>query len=151
MDKPTLKENPYFEIEKTLEEFQKFTGYDMTMFDDRVVEKPWTFVQRATGEKVDGNDVVYLQHHEGEVIIEGTNLSARNLGNMDVAIAILFKWITYLKESLLQISLKADSLGLTTLNGLIANAFNASFFDLGKGDIEVIKGYYDKAAGQIWS
>lgn len=144
-----LKENPYFEVEKVLADFQKHNTYMLTGFQDRIVELPWTFVQKIIGQTDNGDNIVKLEFHEGEVIEEGTDLSEMNLGNVDVAIAILYEWRRYIDNSLLQLALKTDGLEMTTLNGMIANAFGVSFDDL--DNIKIIRGYYDKDRGEVWS
>lgn len=151
MSNPALKENPYYEIDKILAEVEKYMTYDMTLFEDRVVERPWTFKEVPTGETADGYKIVYHEHHEGEVIVEGTNLSARNLGNMDVAIAKLFKMYQRMLEMLLSLSLKTGAIELTNLNGLIANAYAVDFYSFDEGEILIIRGYYKESAGEVWS
>lgn len=145
----SLRENPYFEVEELLENYQQITEYTLTRFSDRMVEHPWTFLLEKQG--VYRNLPIYkLIHYEGEVVEEGTDLSEKNLGNVDVGVAILFEWIKFLKEELLTLSLKTGGLELTTLNGMIANAYAVTFFDLGN-EIEIIRGYYDPQKGEVWS
>lgn len=151
MDNPKLVENPYYKIEEKLKNFLNYTTYDMTLFQDRVVERPWTFKEVETGELVDGNKIVYHQHYEGDIIVDGTDLSEKNLGNVDVGVAILFEWLRWIIEKLREIALKSDSLELTTLNGLIANCYVVTFFDIDPQEIIIIRGYYDKKSGVIWS
>ena len=145
-----LAENPYYEVEKVIENFQKYNTYMMTRFSDRIVELPWTFefVEMGVNPRT-GNKLVHLQFNEGEVIEDGTDLSEMNLGNVDVAVAILYEWRKYVDNLLLQQALKTDGLELTTLNGLIANAFGVTFFDL--NGVKVIRGYWNKARGEVWS
>lgn len=144
-----LKENPYFEVEKVLANFQKYNTYVLTGFQDRIVELPWTFILKKMGVTDEGEDIIHLQFYEGEVIEEGTDLSEMNLGNVDVAVAILYEWRKYVDNVLLQQALKTDGLEMTTLNGLIANAFGVTFDDL--DNIKVIRGYYDEPRGEVWS
>lgn len=146
----TLAENPYYEVEDVLKNFQKYNTYRMTEFSDRIVELPWTFEFVELGENPQtGNKLVHLQFNEGEIIEEGTDLSEMNLGNVDVAVAILYEWRKYVDNLLLQQALKTDGLELTTLNGLIANAYGVTFFDL--NNVKVIRGYWDKSRGEVWS
>lgn len=142
-------ENPYFKVEEVLKAFQKYNSYQMTKFSDRIVELPWTFILNKMGTTDDGKDIVNLQFYEGEVIEDGTDLSEMNLGNLDVAIAILYEWRNYVDNVLLQQALKTDGLELTTLNGLIANAYGVTFDTL--DNIKVIRGYYDKQRAEVWS
>ena len=142
-------ENPYFKVEEVLKAFQKYNSYQMTKFSDRIVELPWTFILNKMGTTDDGRDIVNLQFYEGEVIEDGTDLSEMNLGNLDVAIAILYEWRNYVDNMLLQQALKTDGLELTTLNGLIANAYGVTFDTL--DNIKVIRGYYDKQRAEVWS
>ena len=145
-----IAENPYFEVEEALKNFQKYNTYTMTEFSDRIVELPWTFEFVELGENPKtGNKLVHLQFNEGEIVEEGTDLSEMNLGNVDVAVAILYEWRKYVDNLLLQQILKTDGLELTTLNGLIANAFGVTFFDL--NNVKVIRGYWDKSRGEVWS
>lgn len=142
-------ENPYFKVEEVLKAFQKYNSYQMTKFSDRIVELPWTFILNKMGTTDDGKDIVNLQFYEGEVIEDGTDLSEMNLGNLDVAIAILYEWRNYVDNMLLQQALKTDGLELTTLNGLIANAYGVTFDTL--DNIKIIRGYYDKQRAEVWS
>lgn len=142
-------ENPYFKVEEVLKAFQKYNSYQMTKFSDRIVELPWTFILNKLGVTDNGKDIVNLQFYEGEVIEDGTDLSEMNLGNLDVAIAILYEWRNYVDNTLLQQALKTDGLELTTLNGLIANAYGVTFDTL--DNIKVIRGYYDKQRAEVWS
>lgn len=146
----SLKENPYFNLDETLKEFRKYTDYTPTMFQDRVVELPWTFVPEKVGvDPKTGQDLIHLRFYEGEVIEEGTDLSEMNLGNVDVGVAILYEWRRHIDATILQMALKTDGLEMTTLNGMVANAFAATFDDL--KDIKIIKGYYDESRGEVWS
>ena len=146
----SVVENPYFEVEKAIEEFQKHNTYAMTRFSDRIVELPWTFEVVDMGVNSQTNNrLVHLKFYEGEVIEDGTDLSEMNLGNVDVAVAILYEWRNYVDNTLLQLALKTDGLELTTLNGLIANAYGVTFDTL--DNIKVIRGYYDKQRAEVWS
>ncbi|MET3616582.1 hypothetical protein ABID14_000202 [Peptoniphilus olsenii] len=145
----SVVENPYFGIDEVLKNFQKYNTYMMTGFADRIVELPWTFEVVDMGVADNGNRLVHLKFYEGEVIEEGTDLSEMNLGNVDVAVAILYEWRKYVDNVLLQQALKTDGLEMTTLNGLIANAFGVTFDDL--DNIKVIRGYYDEPRGEVWS
>ena len=145
-----LPENPYFKFEEKLKNFRKYTDYEATMFQDRIVELPWTFVVNKIGvEPKSGKDIVHLGFYEGEIIEEGTDLSEMNLGNLDVGIAILYEWRKYIDATLLQLALKTDGLEMTTLNGMVANAFAVTFIDL-KG-IKINRGYYNEPKGEVWS
>ena len=143
-----LIENPYYEVEKKLDNFEKYTTYDLSMFSDRVVELPWTFEVVKRGENPDtGNDIVSLVFHEGEVIEDGTPLSEKFLGNVDVGVAILYKWLNKINENMLSLLLKSDSIELSTLNGMIANTFAGTFKDM--SDLNLIKGFLDNESGFI--
>lgn len=145
-----ILENPYFNLEDKLKNYKKFTDYEPTKFQDRVVEMPWTFVLDKVGvDPKTGKDIVNLKFYEGEVIEEGTDLSEMNLGNLDVGIAILYEWRKNIDATLLQLALKTDGLEMTTLNGMVANAFAATFDNL--EGIKINKGYYDKSKGEVWS
>lgn len=145
----SVVENPYFGIDEVLKNFQKFNTYVLTGFQDRIVELPWTFILKKMGVTDEGEDIVHLQFYEGEVIEEGTDLSEMNLGNVDVAVAILYEWRKYVDNVLLQQALKTDGLEMTTLNGLIANAFGVTFDNL--DNIKIIRGYYDESRAEVWS
>lgn len=146
-----LRENPYFGVEERLKHFEKETNYEMTRFADRIVELPWTFELQEMGVNPStGNKLVHLDFHEGEVIEEGTDLSEMNLGNVDVAVAILYKWRQHIDETLLSLALKTEGLEMTTLNGMIANSFGVTF----SGDmtgIKINKGRFDPDRGEVWS
>ena len=144
-----LAENPYFEVEDVLKDFQKFNRYTMTRFSDRIVELPWTFIVRQMGMTDEGEDIVKLEFYEGQVVEEGTDLSEMNLGNVDVGLAILYKWRNYVDQTLLEQALKTDGLELSTLNGLIANAYGSTFDNL--DGIKIVRGYYDEKRGEVWS
>ena len=145
-----LKENPYYNFEETLANFKKITEYTPVFFEDRIVENPWTFEVDDLGRNpVTEKDIVHLDFREGEVIEEGTDLSEKNLGNMDIALAVLYKWRNFIDQTLLQLILKTDGLEMTTLNGMVANAYGVTFDDL--DSIKINKGYYDEARGGIWS
>lgn len=145
-----IPENPYFNLEDKLKNYKKFTDYEPTKFQDRVVEMPWTFVLDKVGvDPKTGKEIVNLKFYEGEVIEEGTDLSEMNLGNLDVGIAILYEWRKNIDATLLQLALKTDGLEMTTLNGMVANAFAATFDNL--EGIKINKGYYDKSKGEVWS
>ncbi|WP_276885583.1 hypothetical protein [Anaerococcus lactolyticus] len=145
-----IPENPYFNLEDKLKNYKKFTDYEPTKFQDRIVEMPWTFVLDKVGvDPRTGKDIVNLKFYEGEVIEEGTDLSEMNLGNLDVGIAILYEWRKNIDATLLQLALKTDGLEMTTLNGMVANAFAATFDNL--EGIKINKGYYDKSKGEVWS
>ena len=145
-----IPENPYFNLEDKLKNYRKYTDYEPTKFQDRIVEMPWTFVLDKVGvDPKTGKDIVHLGFYEGEVIEEGTDLSEMNLGNLDVGIAILYEWRKNIDATLLQLALKTDGLEMTTLNGMVANAFAVTFNDL-KG-IKVNRGYYDESKGEVWS
>ena len=145
-----IPENPYFNLEDKLKNYRKYTDYEPTKFQDRIVEMPWTFVLDKVGvDPRSGNDIVNLKFYEGEVIEEGTDLSEMNLGNLDVGIAILYEWRKNIDVTLLQLALKTDGLEMTTLNGMVANAFAATFDNL--EGIKINKGYYDVSKGEVWS
>ena len=145
-----IPENPYFNLEDKLKNYKKFTDYEPTKFQDRIVEMPWTFVLDKVGvDPRTGKDIVNLKFYEGEVIEEGTDLSEMNLGNLDVGIAILYEWRKNIDATLLQLALKTDGLEMTTLNGMVANAFAATFDNL--DNIKINKGFYDKSKGEVWS
>lgn len=145
-----ISENPYFNLEDKLKNYKKFTDYEPTKFQDRIVEMPWTFVLDKVGvDPRTGKDIVNLKFYEGEVIEEGTDLSEMNLGNLDVGIAILYEWRKNIDATLLQLALKTDGLEMTTLNGMVANAFAATFDNL--EGIKINKGFYDKSKGEVWS
>lgn len=145
-----IPENPYFNLEDKLKNYRKYTDYEPTKFQDRVVEMPWTFVLDKVGvDPRTGKDIVNLKFYEGEVIEEGTDLSEMNLGNLDVGIAILYEWRKNIDATLLQLALKTDGLEMTTLNGMVANAFAATFDNL--EGIKINKGYYDVSKGEVWS
>lgn len=145
-----LKENPYYNFEETLANFKKITEYTPVFFEDRIVENPWTFEVDDLGRNpVTGKDIVHLDFREGEVVEEGTDLSEKNLGNLDIALAVLYKWRSHIDQTLLQLILKTDGLEMTTLNGMVANAYGVTFDDL--DSIKINKGYYDEARGEVWS
>lgn len=145
-----ISENPYFNLEDKLKNYKKFTDYEPTKFQDRIVEMPWTFVLDKVGvDPKTGKDIVNFKFYEGEVIEEGTDLSEMNLGNLDVGIAILYEWRKNIDATLLQLVLKTDGLEMTTLNGMVANAFAATFDSL--EGIKINKGYYDESKGEVWS
>ena len=145
-----IPENPYFNLEDKLKNYKKYTDYEPTKFQDRIVEMPWTFVLDKVGvDPRTGKDIVNLKFYEGEVIEEGTDLSEMNLGNLDVGIAILYEWRKNIDATLLQLALKTDGLEMTTLNGMVANAFAATFDSL--EGIKINKGYYDVSKGEVWS
>lgn len=145
-----IPENPYFNLEDKLKNYKNYTDYEPTKFQDRIVEMPWTFVLDKVGvDPKTGNDIVHLGFYEGEVIEEGTDLSEMNLGNLDVGIAILYEWRKNIDATLLQLALKTDGLEMTTLNGMVANAFAATFDNL--EGIKINKGYYDVSKGEVWS
>lgn len=145
-----IPENPYFNLEDKLKNYKKYTDYEPTKFQDRIVEMPWTFVLDKVGvDPKTGKDIVNLKFYEGEVIEEGTDLSEMNLGNLDVGIAILYEWRKNIDATLLQLALKTDGLEMTTLNGMVANAFAATFDNL--EGIKINKGYYDVSKGEVWS
>lgn len=146
----SVVENPYFNLEDVLKNYQKYNSYTPTRFSDRIVEHPFTFeiVEMGFNQET-GNKIVKVVFREGEIIEEGTDLSEMNLGNIDVGLAILYAWRNYVDNAMLQQALKTDGLEMTTLNGLIANAFGVTFDDL--TGIKIIKGYYDKTRGEIWS
>lgn len=145
-----LKENPYYDFNETLENFKKVTEYTPVFFEDRIVENPWTFEVDDLGRNpINNKNIIHLNFREGEVIEEGTDLSEKNLGNMDIAIAVLYKWRNHIDQTLLQLILKTDGLEMTTLNGMVANAYGVTFDDL--NGIKITKGYYDEARGEVWS
>lgn len=145
-----IPENPYFNLEDKLKNYKKYTDYEPTKFQDRIVEMPWTFVLDKVGvDPRSGKDIVNLKFYEGEVIEEGTDLSEMNLGNLDVGIAILYEWRKNIDATLLHLALKTDGLEMTTLNGMVANAFAATFDNL--EGIKINKGYYDVSKGEVWS
>lgn len=142
-----LKENPYFEIPTKQEDINSAT-YTMTEFDDEIVENPWTFslVERGTDNK--GNKIVTLEPCFGEVIQEGLPLSARNLGNVDVGVDLLYKWKNWVNERILALTLKGDASDGAILNGFLAIQFVATLKDLGD-NILILDGYYDEDRGVL--
>lgn len=144
-----IKENPYFEVSERLANFTNETEYELTAFSDRIVENPLQF--EVVDEWVDGGkQYMQLAFAEGDVVEEGTDLSERNLGNVDVGVAILYEWRRWVNDTLLALVLKTDSLELTTLNGMIANAYGVTF-DATGGQIQIVRGYFDKAKKEVWS
>ena len=144
-----IKENPYFEVEQRLENFNQETDYTMTAFSDRIVESPLQF--EVVDEWVSGGkQYMQLAFSEGAVIEEGTDLSERNLGNLDVGVAILYEWRKWVNDTLLAQMLKTDGLELTTLNGMIANAYGVTF-DTAGGRIQIVRGHLDQARKEVWS
>lgn len=142
-----LKENPYFDMPTTQEDINNAT-YIMTEFDDEIVEDPWTFALIERGVDNKGNKIVTLEPYFGEVIQEGLPLSARNLGNVDVGVDILYKWKNWVNERLLALTLKGDASDGAILNGFLAIQFVATLKDLGD-NIIVLDGYYNEAKGEL--
>lgn len=142
-----LKENPYFDMPTTQEDINNAT-YIMTEFDDEIVEDPWTFALIERGVDNKGNKIATLEPCFGEVIQEGLPLSARNLGNVDVGVDILYKWKNWVNERLLALTLKGDASDGAILNGFLAIQFVATLKDLGD-NIIVLDGYYNEAKGEL--
>lgn len=140
-----LKENPYFEIPDKIEDIKVY-DYIMTEFVDELVEDPWTFALIERGEDNKGNKIVTLEPYFGEVIEDGIPLSARNLGNVDVGVYLLYKWKEFVNDTLLSLQLKGDASDGAILNGFLAVQFYATFKDLGD-NIIILDGYYDEMRG----
>lgn len=142
-----LRENPYYELPVKQEDINSY-DYLLTEFEDEIVENPWTFELIEVGESQRGNKICSLVPCFGEVIQDGLPLSARNLGNVDVGVYILYKWKAWVNERLLALTLKGDASDGAILNGFLAIQFYATLKDLGDNLI-ILDGYYDELRGEL--
>lgn len=143
----SVRENPYFKFEEIVREWEK-QSYDISRFENRVVRHPWTFLVHDKGVKQvieDGKivekPIVFLEHQEGDVIVEGTNISEKYLGNMDVGIAVLFEFMKWALPEMYQLKMEIKAIKDTQLNGMKAISFYAIFNNL--DGIIINDGYYD--------
>lgn len=146
----SLIENPYYDAEDRIADYPDQTEYELTRFSDRIVENPLRFEIVESWDS-NGRRFVQVEFSEGEVIEEGTDLSEVNLGNMDVGIAILYEWRKWVNDQMLMMALKTDGLEMTTLNGLIANAYGVTFDQIASENIEIVRGRFDGPKREVWS
>ena len=142
----SIRENPYFKYEEILAEWDKQT-YGISRFENRVVRHPWTFLLHDKGE-ADGKKIVHLEHYEGDVIVPGTNISEKFLGNMDIGIAVLFQFMHWALPTIREQGMEIKALKDTQLNGMRAISFYATFMGDMTG-VKVVKGYYNKRLGEV--
>lgn len=142
-----IKENPYFEIPTKIEDIKVY-DYEMTEFEDEIVENPWTFKRVNRGESQDGHPIDTLVPAFGEVINEGVNLSQKTLGNLDVGIYLLYKWKEFINATILSLQLKGDASDGAILNGFLAVQFVSAFNKLG-GEMIILDGYLDEDRGEL--
>ncbi|MDY6045244.1 MAG: hypothetical protein SPI65_06700 [Peptoniphilus sp.] len=144
-----IKENPYHELLDKIEEVKNYQ-YEMTEFEDQLVQYPWTFAFEKMGTTQDGNEIVHLKPYFGEVLNQGKNLSQKNLGNLDVGIKMLYIWRDWVNQQILSLSLKGDATDGSILNGFLAVPFYKSIKDIyDDGKLTVVSGYYDKQRGEL--
>ena len=139
MNELKLKENPYFDLAETLADWQKYK-YPITHFMDRIVELPWVVKLKDAG--THGTDKLHqVVFFEGDIIEEGTDLSGKNLGNVDVGVAVLFQFMYWGLEKINTLEMKIKAIEDTQLNGMKAISFYATFNNL--DGIIINDGYYD--------
>ena len=148
MSNYNLPENPYFGILETNEDIN-YKKYDMSKFDDEIVESPWRFELVKSGTSKDGNDIVSLVPQFGELIQEGTPINQMFLGNMDVHLYYLYKFKEWALAQILALSLKGDASDGSILNGFIAVTFYATLKDIDPENIIILDGYYDEDRGEL--
>lgn len=149
MSNKNVKENPYFNIPEDFKDIQAY-HYEMSKFEDELVEMPWTFEFEDKGQRPNGNRIVELIPFFGTQIQEGTPINQRYLGNMDVAIYLLWQTVKELTQRVLTAELRGDASDSAILNGFIAVQFYTSLMpkDI-EGRIEILDGYYDKDRGEL--
>lgn len=144
---PNLKENPYFEIPDNQEDINA-SSYELSNFNDEIVEFPWTFEMLDMGNSERGNPINELVPFFGETIEAGTPLNQVHMGNMDVAIYLLYKWKEWVNQQILSLTLKGDATDGAILNGFIAIQFYTTLRDL-DGKVTILDGYYDEVRGEL--
>lgn len=115
--------------------------YDAIHYDDHVVEFPGRF-REITNE--DGT--VDHEPAEGDIIQQGTPLSAFYLNRMDWGIWTLFQEMLGLKDKMINLEVIVSTLQGTVVNGMSSNVF---FVDILDPEVTVIEGWIDEANRRV--
>lgn len=141
----SIKENPYYESEQRIKNWEK-ENYSISNFLDRIVEFPSVFLIKEQSRTAEGI-LAHLEAKEGQIFQEGTDLSEKYLGNMDIAIAILFMFKNEVMGMVRTLQMKIQALEDTALNGMKAIPFYADFGNL--NGIVINEGYYNVDAKEV--
>ena len=109
---------------------------------DRDVEKPNTWNERDLG-----NGDMHHKRADGYVIEPGTKRNAKNLGNMDLGIYLLFLQVNKHSDLIESLQLQVTNLHNAVFNNLTDNIFKFSFADL--NHIEIVDGWYDEKKKEV--
>lgn len=114
---------------------QKLNEYPAVHFLDHVVEFPGRFREVANPDGTIDHEAA-----EGEIIQQGTPLSAYNMNKMDHGIWTLFQEMIGLKDQMLSLAVVVGTLQGSLTNGFSSNIF---FTDMLDATVEVIDGWID--------
>lgn len=149
MSNANIKVNPYFEIPTEQADINS-ADYEMSEFDDEIVEFPWTYELIEKGTSPNGNLIMELVPYFGEQIQQGTPINSQYLGNVDVGVKILYLWKLWVNEQVLSLALKGDATDGAILNGFLAIQFYTTFMPKDvAGRLIILDGYYDEVRGEL--
>lgn len=137
-----MSDRIYNKTAEDLELLAENLEYNPVLWEDRVEEFPNTW-----DEKDIGNGSIHHQRAGGKVEIAGTPRNAKNLGNMDLGIYLLFMLAKKAREERESLQLQITNLHNAVFNNLTDNIFKFSFTNL--EHIEIVDGWYDEIRKEV--
>lgn len=116
--------------------------YAKTVWKDHIVEKPRTFEVKQNDDKT-----ITLNKKEGEIIQQGTPISAKNLNKIECTIEEITKEINNILAFNSKLAIEVEILKNASLNNLNNNIFFEDFKDLSA--INLINGVYDSVIKRL--
>lgn len=117
--------------------------YEKINWKDHIVESPFTFVQT-----VNPNGTVSLEPQQGEILQQGTPVSANNLNHLEEGVYLNYSFLKELYDEITSLKLDVLTLKGTSINDMNNNMFFMSFSTL--SDIKLKSGIYDSVNKKIY-
>ncbi|BCZ48416.1 hypothetical protein psyc5s11_44830 [Clostridium gelidum] len=117
--------------------------YEKTEWQDHIVESPFAFVQTVN---TDGS--INLAPKQGEILQQGTPVSANNLNHLEEGVYLNYSFLKELFDEIMKLKLDVLTLKNVTINDMSNNMFFISFATL--DDIKLKSGIYDSVNKKIY-
>lgn len=116
--------------------------YEKLDWQDHITERPGTF------KEINNNDgTVTHVPQEGEILQEGTPVSANNLNHMDEGIYNVNRHAKDNRDMINRLAIEVSILKGSAVNGITHNIFVVNFEKL--DDVNLQKGYYDEVNRRV--
>lgn len=117
--------------------------YEKTEWQDHIVESPFSFVQT-----VNPDGTINLEPKPGEILQQGTPVSANNLNHLEQGVYLNYSFLKELYDEITSLKLDVLTLKGTSINDMNNNMFFMSFATL--DDIKLKSGIYDSVNRKIY-